>query len=610
LVIQENDDLMQTSAPLFLPVSRADMTARGWDALDVLLITGDAYVDHPSFGAAVIGRVLEAEGFRVGIIAQPDWRNVEALTVMGAPRLFCGVTSGNLDSMVSNYTAARHRRREDDYTEEGLVGKRPNHAAVVYAQLARRAFPGVPIVLGGIEASLRRVAHYDYWSDQLKPSILLDAKADLLVFGMGENAVREIARRLHSGQELAGVRGTARLLGAKAAAAADFSQHLELPSWDDLQKDKNLLLPVTKIVEREQSPFNGRRLVQRHGDRAVVIEPPAFPLKAPELDALYDLPFVRRQHPTYRKPIPAFTMIKDSITVVRGCPAGCTFCGIGVHQGKFLTSRSEDSVLKEIRRLTDAPDFRGTISDLGGPTANLYGCENDVDEACKVCRRPSCLFPTICTKFNVQSSPAIELMRAARKTEGIKHVHIQSGIRMDVAMRTPEYLRELIHHHVSGHLKVAPEHLHADVLKRMRKPVGIFEQFQELFREESAAAGKEQYLVPYFISSFPGCGDQEMGVVEKFLRKSKWNLQQVQDFIPLPLMPATAMYVTGLDYDTGKPITVARNAGDRYRQRQALAPNPAQTNCGPNGRGSKWSNRNTHKTRPPVVEDDESAPNW
>jgi uncharacterized radical SAM protein YgiQ len=463
-------------------------------------------------------------------------------------------------------------------------------------------------VLGGIEASLRRVAHYDYWSDQLKPSILLDAKADLLVFGMGENAAREIAKQLHGGQGLDGIRGTARLLGAKATAAADFSSHLELPSWDALQKDKNLLIPVTKIVEREQSPFNGRRLLQRHGDRAVVIEPPAFPLKGPELDALYDLPFVRRAHPNYRKTIPAFTMIKDSITVVRGCPAGCTFCGIGVHQGKFLTSRSEDSVLKEIRRLTDAPDFRGTISDLGGPTANLYGCENDVDPACKVCRRPSCLFPTICSKFHIESSPAIELMRAARKTEGIKHVHIQSGIRMDVAMRTPEYLRELIHHHVSGHLKVAPEHLHADVLKRMRKPVGIFEQFQELFREESAVAGKEQYLVPYFISSFPGCGDPEMGVVEKFLKKSKWNLQQVQDFIPLPLMPATAMYVTGLDYDTGKPITVARNAGDRYRQRQALAPNQRQPGCGAPGKKPK-----VQPQKPMAMladEDEENAPNW
>lgn len=598
---------MPPSTPQFLPVSRANMTARGWDELDVLLITGDAYVDHPSFGAAVIGRVLESDGFRVGIIAQPDWRNVESLKVLGRPRLFCGITAGNLDSMVSNYTAARHKRREDAYTEGGQTGKRPNHAAVVYSHLCRRAFPGVPIVLGGVEASLRRVAHYDYWSNGFKPSILLDAKAELLVFGMGEHAARAIAQRLAAGRDLSGIRGTARLLGAKATATADFSKHLELPSWDALQQDKYLLTPITKIVEREQSPFNGRPLLQRHGDRAVVVESPAFPLKGPEMDALYDLPFVRQPHPIYQKTIPAFTMIKDSVTVVRGCPAGCTFCGIGVHQGKFLTSRSKESVMKEIKQMTEAPDFRGTISDLGGPTANLYGCENDVEDACKVCRRPSCLHPTICSKFHVESDPAIRLMRAARQAEGVRHVHIQSGIRMDVAFRTPEYLRELIHHHVSGHLKVAPEHLHPDVLKRMRKPAGLFEQFQEMFREESQAAGKEQYLLPYFISSFPGCGDQEMGVVEKFLKNSNWNLQQVQDFIPLPLMPATAMYVTGLDYDTGQPITVARNAGDRYRQRQALAPNqrPGET-CGP-GRKPKWQ---PQKPMTAVLTDDEAAPNW
>ena len=598
---------MQISPAKFFPVSRADMTARGWDELDVLLVTGDAYIDHPSFGAAVIGRVLEADGFRVGIIAQPDWRNPESLKVLGRPRLFCGITAGNLDSMVSNYTAARHKRREDDYTEGGVTGKRPNHAAVVYSQLCKRAFPGMTVVLGGVEASLRRVAHYDYWSDGFKPSILLDAKADMLVFGMGERAAREIAARLKAGQGVDGIRGTARLLGAKATAAMDFSKHLELPSWEALQQDKNLLIPITKIVEREQSPFNGRQLFQRHGDRCVVIESPAFPLKGPEMDALYDLPFTRVPHPTYRQTIPAFTMIKDSITVVRGCPAGCTFCGIGVHQGKFLTSRSEASVLREIKQMTEQPDFRGTISDLGGPTANLYGCENDVEEACKVCRRPSCLHPTICTKFHIESAPAIDMMRAARKAEGVKHVHVQSGIRMDVAFRTPEYLKELIHHHVSGHLKVAPEHLHPDVLKRMRKPAGLFEEFQEMFREESKAAGKEQYLTPYFISSFPGCGDKEMTVVEKFLNKSKWNLQQVQDFIPLPLMPATAMYVTGLDYDTLKPITVARGAGDRYRQRQALL-NPGQRKAARGARTFAKPGQNPMATV--ATAEEEAAPNW
>lgn len=560
-------------------MSRAEMSERGWDTLDVLLVTGDAYVDHPSFGAAIIGRVLEAEGWRVGIVAQPDWRSAQALQVMGRPRLFCGVTAGNLDSMVSNYTAARHRRKDDDYSEDGVPGKRPNHAAVVYAQLCRQAFPGATVVLGGVEASLRRVAHYDYWEDKLRPSILLESKADLLVFGMGETAVREIARRCAAAAEstgvaanFTGIRGTARLLGAKATATADLGEHIELPTWDALQKDKNLLLPLTKTVEREQSPFNGRRLVQRHGDRAVVVEPASLPLDARAMDALYELPFTRLPHPVYKERIPAYTMIKDSITVVRGCPAGCTFCGIGVHQGKFLTSRSESSVLKEIRRLAETPDFRGTVSDLGGPTANLYGCHNDLDPACKVCRRPSCLHPTLCSKFDVQQDQAIRLMRSARESDGVKHVFIQSGIRMDVALRTPEYLRELVSHHVSGHLKVAPEHLHPEVLRRMRKPEGVFEKFQERFRQETQAANKEQYLVPYFISSFPGCGDQEMSVVEQFLRKSRWNLQQVQDFIPLPMMPSTAMYVTGLDYDTGKPIKVARGAGERQRQKDALRP--------------------------------------
>lgn len=557
-------------------MSRPEMAARGWTELDVLLMTGDAYIDHPAFGAALIGRVLEADGWRVGIVPQPEWRNSRALQVLGRPRLFCGVTAGNLDSMVANYTAARHRRQEDAYAEGGVPSKRPNHAAIVYAQLCRQAFPGVPVVLGGVEASLRRVAHYDYWEDKLRPSILLDSKADILVFGMGERAVREIARRLAQASgnggsvDLSAIRGTARLLGAKATAAADFSRHIELPSWDDLQRDKKLLLPVTKLVEREQSPFNGRPILQRHGERAVVVESPAAPLSAPEMDALYELPFTRRPHPVYRATIPAYTMIKDSITVVRGCPAGCTFCGIGVHQGKFLTSRSEASVLKEIGRLTQSPDFRGTVSDLGGPTANLYGCHNDLDPACKICRRPSCLHPTLCVKFDVQQAQAIRLMRQAREAPGVKHVFIQSGIRMDVALRTPEYLRELARHHVSGHLKVAPEHLHPDVLRRMRKPAGVFEKFQDAFRRESAAANKEQYLVPYFISSFPGCGEAEMGVVEQFLRQARWNLQQVQDFIPLPMMPSTAMYVTGLDYDTGQPIQVVRGASGRQRQKDAL----------------------------------------
>ena len=565
-----------TGSHAFLPMTRSEMDARGWRELDVLIITGDAYVDHPSFGAAMIGRVLEAEGWRVGIVAQPDWRNLESIRGMGAPRLFVGVTAGNLDSMVSNYTVARHKRKLDVYTAGGVAGKRPNHASVVYAQLCRRAFPGVPVVLGGMEASMRRVAHYDYWEDRLRPSILTSSKADLLVYGMGERAVREIARRLDGGVgDLSGIPGTARMLGAKESTAADFSACLVLPSWEELQADVKLLLPLTKVTEAQQTPYCGKRLVQMHGSRAVLFEPPAMPVDGPEMDALYAYPFQRLAHPSYQEAVPGFATIKDSVIVSRGCAGGCTFCGLGLHQGKFLSSRGVASVLEEVRALAGQESFRGTVSDLGGPTANLFGARNGHVEACHGCHRPSCLWPAICPHFEIHEQPGLDLLRSVRKIPGVKHVFVQSGIRMDVAMRTPEYLGELVRHHVSGHLKVAPEHLHPDVLRRMRKPAGEFPAFLEKFRELSQDAGKEQYLVPYFISSFPGCTEPEMRVVEQFLRSERWNLQQVQDFIPLPMTAATAMYVTGLDFQTGEPIPVARNAGQRERQKRMLHPNPA-----------------------------------
>jgi uncharacterized radical SAM protein YgiQ len=558
----------------FLPMTRAAMAARGWDELDVLLITGDAYVDHPSFGAALIGRVLEAEGLRVGIIAQPDWQTPAAIQAMGRPRLMVGVTAGNLDSMLSNYTAARHKRKQDVYSAGGEPGRRPNHAAVVYSQLARRAFPGLPVILGGMEASMRRVAHYDYWEDKLRPSILTDSKADLLVYGMGERAVRLICRRLRDGNpDLGGIPGTARLLGAKASAALDPAGCVVLPSWEELQADVRLIWQLTRVTEAQQTPYSGRRLIQRHGDRAVWIEPPAMPVDGAELDALYEYPYQRQAHPSYREPVPGFATIKDSVIVSRGCAGGCTFCGLGLHQGKFLSSRSVDSVLKEVRKLTELPTFRGTVSDLGGPTANLYGARNGHVEACHHCHRPSCLWPSICPHFEIDGEPGLEMLRGARETPGVKHVFVQSGIRMDVAVRTPEYMKELVTHHVSGHMKVAPEHLHPDVLRRMRKPAGDFPAFMEKFHELSAAAGKEQYLVPYFISSFPGCTEKEMGVVEDFLKQQRWNLQQVQDFIPLPMTSAAAMYVSGLDINTGKPIPVVRNAGQRERQKRMLRPN-------------------------------------
>jgi uncharacterized radical SAM protein YgiQ len=558
----------------FLPMTRAEMDERGWKELDVLIITGDAYVDHPSFGAAMIGRVLEGMGLRVGIIAQPDWKDIGSIQGMGTPQLFVGVTAGNLDSMLSNYTAARHKRKEDVYSEGGKPGKRPNHAAVVYSQMARRAFPGVPVVLGGMEASMRRVAHYDYWEDKLKPSIMADAKADVLVYGMGERAVREIVARLQVGnRDFSGILGTALYLGSKATEAADYTDCIILPSWEELQADKTHLMRLTKVVEAQQTPYCGKRLVQRHGNRVVWMEPPAMPVDGPELDALYEYPFMRLAHPSYKEPVPGFATIKDSIIVSRGCAGGCTFCGLGFHQGKFLSSRSVDSVLKEVRKLGESPNFRGTVSDLGGPTANLYAAQNGHVDACKKCHRPSCLWPTICPHFGINEKPGLDLLRGARAQPGVKHVFVQSGIRMDVALRTPEYMKELVQNHVSGHMKVAPEHMSPAVLRRMRKPAGDFPAFMEKFFELSEDAGKEQYLVPYFISSFPGCTDKDMGAVEEFLKKEKWNLQQVQDFIPLPMTGSAAMYVTGLDINTGEPIHVVKGAGERERQKRMLRPN-------------------------------------
>jgi uncharacterized radical SAM protein YgiQ len=555
----------------FLPTTMSGMRARGWDALDVLLVSGDAYVDHPSFAAAVIGRVLEAEGLRVGLVAQPDWADPDCLQVMGRPLLFCGITAGNLDSMLSNYTAARRKRKEDSYSEGGVVGKRPNLATMVYAQLARRSFKGLPVILGGIEASLRRTVHYDYWQDKLRPSILQDAKADLLVYGMGERAIREAARRIRARESLAGIPGTARLLGGNETAELVEGVAVELPSYETCCQDKSALIRLAKLTEREQNPYSGRPLMQLHGARALWIEPPAEPLSQSELDAVYELPFMRAPHPVYKEAIPAFTMIRESVTVVRGCGGGCSFCGLGMHQGRFLSSRSEASVVREVKQLMKKDYFHGTVTDLGGPTANLYGVLNGVSEACKRCRRSSCLYPQICPNLELDDTAAIEMMRSVRELPGVKHLFIQSGIRMEVALKNPAYIREVARHYTSGHLKVAPEHLHPNVVRRMRKPgAEVFEAFQQQFEQASREAGREQYLVPYFISNFPGSSEQEMKAVEQYVRDKRWNLQQVQDFIPLPMTPASAMYYSGLDYETEQPIQVIRGLSERRTQMQQL----------------------------------------
>ncbi|MDQ7826255.1 MAG: YgiQ family radical SAM protein [Candidatus Eremiobacteraeota bacterium] len=556
----------------FLPATREEMDALGWDQLDVLIVTGDAYVDHPSFGPAVIARVLEAEGLRVGVLPQPDWRSRDAFTVMGLPRLFCGISAGNLDSMLAHYTAEKHKRHDDDYTEGGTAGKRPHRATTVYSQCVRAAFPGTPVVIGGIEASMRRTVHYDYWDDRLRPSILADSKADLLVYGMGEQAVREVARRCAGGShDFSGIRGTARLLGAREGRDYSLEALCLLPSWEECRADMRKLLELTKAVEREQNPWCGRRLVQFHGERPLVVEPPQPPLSPEELDRIYELPFTGRPHPLHKGEIPAYTMVKDSVTVVRGCAGGCSFCSLGFHQGRLLTSRTLPSVKREVTRLAEQPGFRGTISDLGGPTANLYGCANGISKKCRTCRRGSCLYPFICSNFAVDGAKALGLYRSIGAMPQVKHLFISSGIRMDVALRCPPYVRELCRHHVPGHLKVAPEHLHPSVTARMRKPrAEVFHEFCGLFEKESRKAGKEQYIVPYFIAGFPGCGEEEMKAVRDFLKARKWNLRQVQSFIPLPMTPAAAMFFTGLDYATGKPVAVIKGTGPRERQKTML----------------------------------------
>ncbi len=553
-------------------MNRMEMERLGWNELDIMLVTGDAYVDHPSFGAAVIGRVLEASGYRVGVIAQPDWREASSLKVMGRPRLFCGVTSGNLDSMLSNYTAERRKRKSDDYSEGGVSGRRPNHATVVYAQLVRQAFPGLPVIIGGIEASLRRAVHYDYWEDRLRPSILVDSKADLLVFGMGEHAVVEAARRCEEGKpDFRGIRGTAVLAGARVSKGLDLTSYKVLPSWDECLKNRDALLLQTKKIEAEQNPFCAKPLLQFYGERALIMEPPSLPMTEKEVDEIYALPFSKKPHHSYNEAVPAWEMVRNSITAVRGCAGGCSFCSLSLHQGKFISSRSCPSLLSELSILAESKGFSGTVSDLGGPTANLYGCVNNASPSCQACRRPSCLYPSHCGHFRVEEKRLIELYHAAMHVEGIRHVYISSGIRMDVALRTPRYLKELIQFHVPGHLKVAPEHLHADVLRRMRKPpASVFFRFLEIFTQESEACGKEQYLVPYFISSFPGCTEKEMAAVEEFLRSQRWKLQQIQDFIPLPMTAAAAMYYCGCDYETGRHLTVTAGLASRRRQKSQL----------------------------------------
>jgi len=556
--------------PAPLPICRAEMDKRNWQELDILLIGGDAYVDHPSFGIAIIGRVLENCGYRVGMIPQPDWKTPESLKIMGRPRIGVGVTSGNLDSMVSIYTAGRRLRKDDAFSEDGQTGKKPPHALTVYCQLVRQAFPGIPVVAGGLEASLRRVAHYDYWQDKIRPSVLVDSKADILCYGMGERTMPEIFRRIEKGETLRGIRGTAVLLGKKEAEDFNSADYVDLPSLQEMEQDRSAIMRETIAVESQMNSYGGKGLIQHYGGRLLVVEPPAIPLDSSELDAMHRLPFTRRPHHCYKGRIPAYETVRDSIMAVRGCPGGCAFCGLVAHQGRQVMSRSPESILREIEELTKEPFFKGTISDIGGAAGNIYASYVADPERCKLCRRASCLFPAICPNYHCDGLALLKLLRSVEKIPGVKHLYINSGIRLDLALRQKELLKELIDRHVSGHMKVAPEHLSNHVLKLMRKnPAEEFFEFVRVFEEESKRIGKEQYLIPLLISNFPGCTDADMKIVDDYFNSRGWSLQQVQDYIPLPMTMGAAMYYSGIAPD-GTPIEVHRGLAERRGQIEVL----------------------------------------
>lgn len=561
----------------FLPTSRTEMQERGWEEIDICFVTGDAYVDHPSFAMAILGRVLERAGYRVGILSQPDWKSCEPWREFGRPKLFFAVSAGNMDSLINHYTANKKVRNDDAYSPGGKIGLRPDRATLPYCQRAREAYPGVPVIAGGVEASLRRLAHYDYWSDTVKRSILLDSKADLVVYGMGEEPILEIARRLKLGgtvKDLRSMRGVAYALGAKEEWPVEFEEKafITLPSFEAVKENKWDFAEATRIIHTHTNPFNAHPLIQAHGDQAVVTTPPSLPVSKSQMDSIYDLPYTRKPHPKYQDPIPAYEMIKDSVTIMRGCFGGCTFCSITAHQGRIIQSRSKESIIKEIKKIGQDKSFKGTISDIGGPTANMYEMRCTRPDIEVKCRRQSCVHPTICKLLGTDHGPLIEVMKEARKQEGIKKVLVASGIRMDLAQLSPEYMKELTAHHVGGLLKVAPEHSDPKVLKLMKKPdADNFEGFSEKFKKATKEVGKpKQYLVPYFIASHPGSSVESMIDLALFLKRNGYKPDQVQDFIPAPFDVATCMYHTGLDPFTKQEVFIAKHLRDRKVQRALL----------------------------------------
>ena len=572
----------------FLPMTQDEARFRGWlpangegwdpdrHGLDFVLVTGDAYVDHPSFANAVIGRVLEREGYRVALLPQPDWRSAEPFRAFGAPRLAWLVSAGNLDSMLNNYTAHKRPRSDDQYAPDARGGSRPDYATIVYAQRCREAFKGVPVLAGGVEVSMRRLAHYDYWSDTVKRSMLLDARVDLAVYGMGEKPIVEVARRLRSGEPIASIReipGTAYVVGRRGQVPDGV---LELPAFEDVRGDdrasKDRFARAAHLFHREHNPWSAKTLAQRHGEQTVVVNPPQTPLTTPELDAIFALPFNKEPHPAYDGArIPAYEMVKFSVNVMRGCFGGCTFCAITEHQGKAIQSRSQASVLAEVDDLRRLPGYTGVLSDLGGPTANMYRMRCGDPEAEKRCKRPSCVHPGICKLLVTDHAPLKTLMREVREARGVKKVLIASGVRMDLANLDPEYIDELAAHHVGGHLKVAPEHADADTLYLMKKPgIDVYLEFERRFQDASSRAGKEQYLVPYFVSSHPGCDMKSAVGLGEFLKERDLRPQQVQDFIPTPGTPATCMWWTGHEPNSMTEVFVERKLREKRKQKALM----------------------------------------
>lgn len=552
------------------------MEARGWDELDVLIVSGDAYVDHPAFGPVLIARFLEARGFRVGFIAQPNWTDPSDIARMGTPRLFVGISAGNLDSMLNKLTAQRKMRAEDQYSPGGETGKRPNRASIVYANLARQAFKNTPIVLGGIEASLRRIAHFDYWSDSVRRSIVLDSKADLLIFGMGERPVWEVAKRLAAGErieQITDVRGTAYPLRDKARIQAIIEEPskyttdgkvLVLPAYEEVVQDKRAFARMSGMFQKETNPGNGRAMLQMHGAEAVFFNSPALPLEETDMDELYDMPFVRSPHPDYAQKIPAFETVKHSIVTMRGCFGGCSFCSITEHEGRVIQSRSAESVLREVRALRRMGDFKGVISDLGGPTANMYQMKCKSPEIEQSCRRLSCVHPKVCSNLVTDHQPLIDLMRRVRQEPGVKKAFIASGIRYDLAELSPEFISELATHHTGGMVSVAPEHNSDEVLDRMKKPaIRSYERFADAFCAASEKAGKDQYLIPYLITGHPGSTLKDTIGLALYLKERGMRPRQVQDFIPTPMSMAAAMFYSGLDPETLEPVPCARTAKEK-----------------------------------------------